>query len=108
MSAPIEPLLQSRLTLESQVADCMAALFTRHPHLIGFFLQDPVGSKDAINPSPIEGELCVLDIGFSIQVSDTWYEKVRERIRATVQQILSESPEAFTLLRERTFARAMH
>ena len=108
MSAPTEPSLERRNSVEGHVYARMGVLFVRYPHLIGFFLQDPVGFKDVLNPSPIEGDLCILDLGFSIKMSDAAYDKVRELIRATVQQILAERPEAFAVMRERTFARAVH
>ena len=108
MSSPLEPTQSSRSNMETHVRERIGSLFARYPHLIGFFLQDPVGFKDVLNPSAIEGDLCILDIGFSIPVSEASHEKVRELIRATVQQILAEQPEAFNLLRERTFARAVH
>jgi hypothetical protein len=107
MSALIEP-LPERNSIKEHVFLRMGALFVRYPHLVGFFLQDPIGFKDVLNPSPIEGDLCILDIGFSIEMSDASYEKVRELIRATVQELITERPEAFAVLRERTFARALH
>ena len=108
MSSSFESPRERRGSTEAHVLARMGTLFVRYPHLIGFFLQDPVGFKDVLNPSAIEGDLCILDIGFSVQVSESSHEKVRELIRATVQQILSERPEAFKLMRERTFARAVH
>ncbi len=107
MNSPIEPPSPIRSRTEAHVLARMDTLFARYPHLIGFFLQDPAGFQDALNPAA-EADLCILDIGFSVQLSEASHEKVRELIRATVQQILSERPEAFDLLRERTFARAMH
>ncbi len=107
MTSSVEPPQRRRNSIEAHVLAKIATLFARYPHLIGFFLQDPLGFKDVINPGP-EGELCILDIGFSVPVSEASHEKVRELIRATVQQLISERPEAFQLLRERTFARAMH
>ncbi len=106
MNSPIE-LPRERSRTEAHVLAKMDTLFARYPHLIGFFLQDPTGFKDSLNPGP-EGDLCILDIGFSVQLSESSHEKVRELIRATVQQILAERPEAFEVMRERTFARAMH
>ncbi len=103
----IEPPGRIRSRTEAHVLARMDSLFARYPHLIGFFLQDPAGFRDALNPGP-ENDLCILDIGFSIDLGEAAHEKVRELIRATVHQILSERPEAFELLRERTFARAVH
>ena len=101
-------LRQSSRSVEHHVAARIGSLFERYPHLIGFFLQDPVGFQDVLNPSPIDGALCILDLAFSIPMSDAEHEKVRELIRTTVQQILSDQPEAFKLMRERAFARAVH
>ncbi len=107
MNSTIEPPRRRHSSIEEHVLARIGVLFVRYPHLIGFFLQDPGGFKDMLNPPP-ESDLCILDIGFSVPVSDASHEKVRELIRATVHQILSERPEAFKLMRERTFARAMH
>ncbi len=107
MSSLFEPPGRIRSRTEAHVLARMDSLFARYPHLVGFFLQDPTGFKDAINPGP-EADLCILDMGFTIELGEAAHEKVRELIRATVQQILSERPEAFELMRERTFARALH
>lgn len=108
MSSPAGSSSVGRSSMEATLKTRMAALFARYPHLIGFFLQDPFGFKDVLNRSANEGDLCILDLAFSVTLNDKQHEKVREVIRATVQQLLAERPEALDLLRERTFARMMH
>ena len=62
MSSSFESPREHRGSTEAHVLARMGTLFTRYPHLMGFFLQDPVGFKDVLNPSAIEGDLCILDI----------------------------------------------
>jgi hypothetical protein len=75
------------------IESCMARLFRRCPELTGFSLID-------------EGELCVVDVALNPGYSDA--ELPREEIVAALFELLDDQPEAFELLRGRTFARTLH
>jgi len=80
----------------------------RFPHLCGFALQDRTGLPDYINPSYLQEDLFVTDLGFSAPVSDMEYDEAYRMITDAVADIVSERPEALDLLRGRTFARTLH
>jgi len=80
----------------------------RFPHLCGFALQDRTGLPDYINPSYLQEDLFVTDLGFSAPVSDMEYDEAYRMIADAVADIVSERPEALDLLRGRTFARTLH
>jgi hypothetical protein len=80
----------------------------RFPHLCGFALQDRTGLPDYINPSYLQEDLFVTDLGFSAPVSDMEYDEAYRLITDAVADIVSDRPEALDLLRGRTFARTLH
>jgi hypothetical protein len=85
--------------LEADVHAEIRTLFGLCPDLIGFSLEDWSG---------LPSELFISDIGFSAPVSEDQYGEIYDLIRAAVAEFLSERPEAFELLRRRTFARTLH
>jgi hypothetical protein len=80
----------------------------RFPDLCGFALQDRTGLPDYIDPSSLQDELFVTELGFSAPVSDTEYDEAYRLITDAVADIVSERPEALDLLRGRTLARTLH
>src|SRR3954470_23885142 len=110
MSLPNEPnelMEQRRLrVIEDRVAVAIAGIFVRNPELTGFFLQDPSGFENALNPPP--RDLSVLDVALSLPLGDKAHDDMRQRIRDAITRIVSERPEAFEMIRDRTFARAFH
>jgi hypothetical protein len=71
---------------------CMARLFRRCPELSGFSLVE-------------DGDVCVVDVALQAGYD---MEAPREEIVAALFELLDDRPEAFELLRGRTFARTLH
>ena len=93
--------------IEDRVALAVARIFVRNPQLTGFYLQDPAGFADVLNPAA-GAELCILDVALSLPLDDKAHEDMRGLIRDAIVRIIAERPEAFDMLRDRTFARAFH
>ena len=96
-----------RRIVEDRVAHAIASFFVRHPELVGFYLQDPAGFQDPINP-PSGTELSILDVEISGRPADKVVEEMRQRIRDMLSRVMSERPEAFDMIRDRAFARVFH
>ena len=100
--------------VEAEVAMQFQKLFGRCPELIGFAIQDLAAVQELIdmsndNDRPNEKtRLFVTDMGFSATVSWERLEEVCELIGTAISDVVSEQPEAFELLRGRTFARTLH
>jgi hypothetical protein len=95
-----------RQVIEDRVAVAIAHIFVRHPELTGFFLQDPAGFENVLNP-PAK-QLSVLDVSLSMPLGDKSHENIKQSIADTVTRVISERPEAFGMLRDRAFARMFH
>ncbi len=101
--------------LEAEVALQIKTLFGRFPELAGFAVQDLAADRDEVGLSQDNGDwsddnprLLVTDIGFSASVSREEREEVCRRIGTAISDVVSEQPEAFEVLRGRTFARTLH
>jgi len=94
--------------VEAELSARMHALFGHFPDLAGFSLQDRTGLPDYVDPSHLQGELFVTELGFSAPVSAMEYDETYNLIADAVSDLVSERPEAFELLRGRTFARTLH
>jgi hypothetical protein len=100
--------------VEAEVAMQIRTLFGRCPDLAGFAVQDRAAVEildDLPHDNNGSGEkptLFVTDIGFSATVSLEEIEEVYALIGAAISDVMSERPEAFDLLRGRTFARTLH
>jgi hypothetical protein len=90
---------------DADVAVQIQALFGRCPELCGFSVQVKVCADG--NPAG-EEELFVTAISIAPRLSKEQYADVFEQICATLTELLSERPEAHSLLRGRTFARTVH
>lgn len=100
--------------VEAELAMRIRALFGRCPELAGFAVQDPaaiqdlVGLSDDNDRSDENPSLFVTDVGFSATVTPEELEKIYTLIGTAISDVMSEQPEAFELLRGRTFARTLH
>jgi hypothetical protein len=104
-----EPMEERRLrVIEDRVALAIANLFVRHPDLVGFHLQDPAGFAQPLNAPP-KNDLSIVDVALSsAPVVCKAHDDMTQNIRDTIVRILSERPEAFEMIRDRTFARVFH
>ncbi len=91
---------------DAELAAEIRGLFSRCPDLAGFSVQAKL-SADAPN-LPGEEELFVTAIGISPRLSKEQYTEIFEQISGSLMQLLAERPEAHSLMRGRTFARALH
>jgi hypothetical protein len=94
--------------VEASIASEIKTLFDRFPDLAGFSVVDRSGLPDDIDPSGREQQLFVGDIGFCPPVSEGEHGKACNRICDVLTDIVSERPEAFELMRGRTFYRTLH
>jgi hypothetical protein len=94
--------------VEESIAAEIKALFEHFPDLAGFSIVDRSALPDDIDPTGREEQLFVGDIGFCPPVSEREHGKACNRICDVLADIVSERPEAFDLLRGRSFARTLH
>lgn len=90
---------------DADVASQMQILFARCPELCGFSVQAKV-MADSHN-LPCQEELFVTAISISPRLSKEQYSDIFEQISTALTELISERPEAQTLLRGRTFARTI-
>jgi hypothetical protein len=94
------------------VADVEAkigALFLRCPTLCGFSVQDRTHLPEQITEQQIpDADLYVTEIGVFPKLGAEQYADVFDEITVTLSRLVSEQPNAFDVLRGRTFARTLH
>jgi hypothetical protein len=95
--------------VEADLEAEVGRLFGNYPELAGFSLQDRGGLPDDIKHSHQDDSLFITHIDFSAPVSDREYGEVYGVISAAIDDLVTEQPQAFELLRRgRTFARTLH
>jgi len=90
---------------DADLAAQIEALFDRCPELCGFSVQAKVFAEGR---QAGEEELFVTAISISPRLGKEQYGDIFEQIAGTLTDLLSERPEAHSLLRGRTFARSVH
>ena len=103
-SQKLDPQLQR---MEADMFSRISVVFRRCNHLVGFTLQDAAQLPEN-NDLPEDGGLFVSDIQFAHPVSVDEDDEICRFIDRTIAQMVAESPEAFQVLRDRTFARVLH
>jgi hypothetical protein len=97
------------------VADVEAkigALFTRCPTLCGFSVQDR-GQVQETKPAQLpdnqipDADLYVTEIGVFPKLGADQYADVFDEITITISSLVNEQPNAYDVLRGRTFARSI-
>jgi hypothetical protein len=94
--------------VEESIVSEIKTLFDQFPDLAGFSVVDRSGLPDDIDPSGREQQLFIGDIGFCPPVSDSEHGSACNEICDVLSDIVSERPEAFEMLRGRTFSRILH
>ena len=97
------------------VADVEAkigALFTRCPSLCGFSVQDRQQVSETrpeqVDESQIpDADLYVTEIGIYPRIGTEEYADVFDEITVTLANLVNEQPNAYDVLRGRTFARTL-
>jgi hypothetical protein len=86
----------------------MAALFLRCPALCGFSVQDRAQLPQQIAEQQIpDADLYVTEIGIFPKLGAEQYADVFDEITVTLSNLVGEQPNAFDVLRGRTFARTL-
>lgn len=80
---------------EAQLEDSLVALFADRPELCGFTLA-------------LDGALVASNVGVFPSTSAEGLKVLCDEIRATLEELMDERPEARSLLAGRTFARRLH
>ena len=93
------------------VADVEAkirALFVRCPTLCGFSVQDRASLPAQITENQIpDADLYVTEIGMFPKLGADQYADVFDEITITISSLVNEQPNAYDVLRGRTFARTL-
>ena len=90
----------------------IAALFARCPTLCGFSVQDR-GQVQTSRPAQIpetqipDADLYVTEIGVIPKLGADQYADVFDEITITISSLVNEQPNAYDVLRGRTFARTI-
>lgn len=92
----------------AEIDASIAALFERCPTLSGFTVQDPAALELDVSATRLDNALCVADVAIHAWPGDPGGEDVRQHIAYALLDLVEEHPEACELLRDRTFARALH
>lgn len=107
----MKPLLAMYPDQKRVVADVKAridALFIRCPTLCGFAVQDRASLPEQLTESQIpDADLYVTEIGIFPKLSTDQYADVFDEITITLSSLVSEQPNAYDVLRGRTFARSL-
>lgn len=107
----MKPLLAVYPDQKRVVADVQAridALFIRCPTLCGFAVQDRASLPEQLTESQIpDADLYVTEIGIFPKLSTDQYADVFDEITITLSNLVSEQPNAYDVLRGRTFARSL-
>jgi hypothetical protein len=86
----------------------MGALFMRCPALCGFSVQDRSTLPENLNDARIpDADLYVTEIGIFPKLGAEQYADLFDEITVTLSNLVSAQPNAYDVLRGRTFARTM-
>ena len=110
-----QPLVAQYLDQKRVVADVEAkieALFARCPMLCGFSVQDRATvteTRPALVPENAipDADLYVTEIGMFPKLGADQYADVYDEITVTLSSLCNEQPNAYDVLRGRTFARTL-
>ena len=96
------------IKLEASVATKIRGLFARCPTLHGFSVQDRAMLPRDIDPNRIpDADLFVTEIGVFPKL-DSQFDEIYDEITLAISDLVKDEPQAYDLLRGRTFARTLH
>lgn len=90
----------------------IGALFVRCPTLWGFSVQDRAQVAES-RPAQVpesqipDADLYVTEIGLYPKLGAEQYAEIYDEITITISKLVNEQPDAYDVLRGRTFARAL-
>jgi hypothetical protein len=108
----LEKLYPDQKRVVADVEAKIAGLFARCPSLCGFSVQDR-GQVQEAKPAQIpdsqipDADLYVTEIGVFPKLGADQYADVFDEITITISSLVNEQPNAYDVLRGRTFARAL-
>jgi len=108
----LEKLYPDQKRVVADVEAKIGALFTRCPSLCGFSVQDrkqvAAARPEQLPENQIpDADLYVTEIGVFPKLGADQYADVFDEITITISSLVNEQPNAYDVLRGRTFARAM-
>jgi hypothetical protein len=83
-------------------------LFADCPYLCGFAVEDVGGLHGDAGPHETESGFVITHVSFGIPFSLDEARQTRALIASVVAELVAAQPEAYELLRDRTFARTLH
>ncbi len=95
-------------TIEADLEGRMSRLFARRPELWRFSVRDRSGLPDHIDPTTLNGEFFIFEIGLSPRLGKNQYDEIYDDIARAIAAAVRARPEARRLLPGRTFKRALH
>lgn len=94
--------------LEANVSAKIRALFARCPTLHGFSVQDRAMLPRDVDQTRIpDADLFVTEIGVFPKL-DSQFDEIYDEITLAISDLVHEQPQAYDILRGRTFARTLH
>ena len=108
----LERLYPDQKRVVADVEAKIAALFARCPALCGFSVQDRAQVQDT-KPAQIpdsqipDADLYVTEIGVFPKLGTDQHADVFDEITITISSLVNEQPNAYDVLRGRTFARTL-
>lgn len=95
--------------VQADVEAKIGALFQRCPTLCGFSVQDRAQLPAQLTENQIpDADLYVTEIGMFPKLGSDQYADVFDEITVTLSSLVNEQPNAYDVLRGRTFARTLH
>ncbi len=94
--------------LEANVEAKIRALFARCPTLHGFSIQDRAMLPRDVDQTRIpDADLFDTEIGV-VPKLDSQFDEIYDEITLAISDLVHEQPQAYDILRGRTFARRLH
>ena len=105
---PLGKLPQCMSSLDEDLAHRLEELWSRYPVLSGFSVRGPDALPEALRAAVLENALVVAEVGVDPLCGTEYSERLSDEIAVALLDFVKDRPEAAALLRDRTFARAMH
>jgi hypothetical protein len=93
---------------EAELQGSVERLFARRPELWRFTVRDRTMLPDNLDPTALNGEFFIFEIGISPRRGKDHYDEVYDDIARCIAGAVKAQPAARRLLPGRTFVRALH
>jgi hypothetical protein len=108
MKTLLSPLYPDHKHVAADVEAKIRALFVRCPALCGFSVQDRAQLPEQLTENQIpDADLYVTEIGIFPKLGADQYADVFDEITITLSSLVNEQPNAYDVLRGRTYARTL-